>query len=152
MAIRVDALRRAGGHLDPEIAALAGSAGSTVVGLMATDAWERAREGLVALWRRAVPERADSVDSELAATRAELLAARVAHDARTEDELRAEWQGRLRRLLAAEPTVADDLRRLLEEVAPECHPAAATGIELRASASGHGRVYQAGRDQHISQP
>ncbi|MFF6955230.1 MULTISPECIES: hypothetical protein [unclassified Streptomyces] len=136
--------------MDPEIAALAGTAGTTVVTLMATDAWQRTREGLVAMWRRVHPDRADVVDAELEATRADLLAARAAHDDQSEDELRVEWQGRLRRLLAADPAVADQLLRLLEEVTPQ-DPVAASEVRMRATATGHGRVYQAGRDQHITE-
>ncbi|MEW1862885.1 hypothetical protein OG896_11605 [Streptomyces sp. NBC_00669] len=136
--------------MDSEITALAATAGSTVVTLMATEGWQRTREGLVALWQRVHPDRADAVDAELEATRVDLLAARAAHDDRSEDELRAEWQGRLRRLLAADPGVADQLRLLLEEVSPQA-PTAAEGVRMRATATGHGRVYQAGRDQHITE-
>ncbi|MBD0738065.1 hypothetical protein [Streptomyces sp. CBMA29] len=136
--------------MDPEIAALAGTAGTTVVTLMASDAWQRTREGLVAMWRRVHPDRADAVDAELEATRADLIAARAAHDDQSEDELRAEWQGRLRRLLAADPAVADQLRLLLEDVSPQV-PADVPGVRMRATATGHGRVYQAARDQHITE-
>jgi hypothetical protein len=136
--------------MDPEIAALAGTAGTTVVSLMAGDAWQRARDAVVALWRRVQPDRADSIDAELASTRSDVLAARTAGDAQSEEELITEWQGRLRRLVAAEPTVLEDLRRLLEEIGP-ANPDGAPQVRMRASASGHGRVYQAGRDQHINE-
>ena len=142
-----------GGGVDPEIAALAGSAGTTVVTLMATDAWQRVREGVVGLWRRAYPDRAEAVGAELDSTRADLMAARAAGDTRSEEELHGEWQGRLRRLMTAEPSVVDDLRLILDEfnsltVDPSVP---AQPILMRASASGHGRVYQAGRDQHITE-
>ncbi|WP_405583330.1 hypothetical protein [Streptomyces sp. NBC_01190] len=140
--------------MDPEIAALAGSASTTLVTLMATDAWQRMREGVVALWRRASPERAESVGAELDASRADLLAARSANDVESEQELHTEWQGRLRRLMVADPSVAEDLLRLLDELASveaADVPASAPRIRMRASASGHGRVYQAGRDQHITE-
>ncbi len=122
---------------------------------MATDTWNRTREGLVALWRRVHPERADAIGGELDATRDDLLVARAAGDELSEDELRAEWQSRLRRLLAAQPSVADDLRRFLEEISSQT-PDGAGGtsigeVRMRAEVSGHGRVYQAGRDQHISE-
>lgn len=35
--------------MDPELATLAQSAAVTLVGLMATDAWERTRDGVVGL-------------------------------------------------------------------------------------------------------
>ncbi|GAA0468523.1 hypothetical protein [Streptomyces olivaceiscleroticus] len=134
--------------MDPEIAALAGTAGTTLVTLMATEAWQGVRDGVVGLWRRARPDRADTVAAELEATREDLLAARDAADEETEEELSRDWQGRIRRLLAARPDVADDLRALLDEVSPDTPPAAPV-ITQRATASGSGRVYQAGRDQHI---
>jgi hypothetical protein len=132
--------------VDPETALLAQSAGVTLVTLMATDAWERTREGITQLWRRMQPHRAEAVAAELAATREDALAAGAVDDQETLGELHLEWQGRLRRLLAAEPGAAAELRRLLDELEPR----GATGpvITQHASASGHARIYQAGRDQH----
>lgn len=52
----------------------------------------------------------------------------------------------------ARPEVADELRRILAELNPELPPAHTTvEVRLRAEASGSGRVYQAGRDQHITE-
>ncbi|MEU6771492.1 hypothetical protein [Streptomyces sp. NPDC046759] len=135
--------------MEPEIAALAGTAGTTVVTLMATDAWQRVREGFVALWRRGQAERADVVAAELDATREDLLAASAAGDQHIEGELQAEWQGRIRRFLTTRPEAVEDLRRLLDEFvsSPETTPA----VTQHATASGHARIYQAGRDQHISE-
>jgi hypothetical protein len=138
--------------MDPEIATLAGSAGTTVVTLMATEAWQRARDGMVALWRQVHPDRADAVSAELEANRSDLLAAREAGDTLSEEELRGEWQGRLRRLLAANPEIAGELQRLLDEISPpEQISTPAVQVRMQARASGHGRVYQAGRDQHITE-
>lgn len=134
--------------MDPQVAALAGTAGTTIVTLMATDAWQRTREGVVAIWRRVQPERADSVASQLAETRDELLAARTGEDPQTESDLQAEWQGRVRRLLLADPSVADSLRELLNEVSPSASTSE-NAVHMSAYASGNGRVYQAGRDQRI---
>lgn len=117
---------------------------------MATDAWQRTREGVVAIWRRVYPERADSVASELAQSREELLAARSGEDPQTETELQAEWQGRVRRLLLADPSVAEELRALLDEVSPQ-DSTGGNAVQMHAHATGNGRVYQAGRDQHIQE-
>ncbi|WP_274031896.1 hypothetical protein [Streptomyces sp. MMBL 11-1] len=130
--------------MNPELVTLAQSASVTLVGLMATDAWEHTRDGFVALWQRARPERADAVAAELANTREDL-----ATDATAEGELAAEWQGRIRRLLTDRPEVAEELRKLLDELAPDAS-APATTVSQHATASGHSRVYQAGRDQHIT--
>ncbi|MEU5642866.1 hypothetical protein [Streptomyces milbemycinicus] len=140
--------------MEPQIADLARTAGSTVVTLMATDAWQRARERIVALWRRAQPDRADGIDGELETTHDDLLAARDAEDEETRRELSEEWAGRMRRFLAAHPEVVEELRRILDELSPALpgnDQAMNTTIHMRAEASGSGRVYQAGRDQHITE-
>ncbi|WTC92173.1 hypothetical protein OH733_15690 [Streptomyces griseus] len=133
--------------MNAELVALAQSAGTTLVGLMATDAWERTRNGVVALWQRARPERADAVAAELSNTREDLTAYTD-----TEGELAAEWQGRIRRLLIDQPQVAEELQRLLDELSPSTSPAAAASVTQHASATGQSRVYQAGRDLHITEP
>ncbi|MYS08230.1 hypothetical protein GTW71_17725 [Streptomyces sp. SID6041] len=137
--------------MEAQLVELARTAGVAVVTLMATDAWERTRDGVVALWRRASPSRADGVEGELEAARDDLLAAREGGDDLTEQELREEWVGRLRRLLREQPDVADELRRLLAEVDPQAHEAGARTVHMRAEVSGSGRVYQAARDQHITE-
>ncbi|MFD8871247.1 hypothetical protein ACFV1F_44100 [Streptomyces sp. NPDC059590] len=143
--------------MEPQIADLARTAGSTVVALMATDAWQRARERIVALWHRAQPDRADGIDGELETTRDDLLAARDAEDSEDEEtrrELSEEWAGRMRRFLVAHPEVVEELRRVLDELSPALpgnDQAMNTTIHMRAEASGSGRVYQAGRDQHITE-
>ncbi|MFE0772113.1 hypothetical protein [Streptomyces sp. NPDC058861] len=137
--------------MEAQLVELARAAGAAVVTVMATDAWERTRDGVVALWRRASPSRADGVEGELEATRDDLLVARESGDDLTEQELREEWTGRLRRLLREQPEVAVDLRRILDELEPGDRAVPAGTVRMRAEASGHGRVYQAGRDQHITE-
>jgi hypothetical protein len=131
------------------------AAGTALVGAIATDAWQGARTGLVELWRRVHPEQADAVDAELTASRAEVLAARAAGEADVEQALAADWQLRIQALLRAKPAVAVELRRLLDE---QLTPALTADersrigtLVMKAEASGDGRVYQAGRDQHITE-
>jgi len=135
--------------VDPEVTLLAQSAGTTLVALMATDAWHRARDGGTRLWRRTQPERAETVAAELEAGRVDVLAAVAAGDQETLDELRLQWQGLVRRLLVARPAAVDELRALLDQLDPG--GSAARQITQRATASGQARVYQAGRDQHIAE-
>ncbi|MFF3983544.1 hypothetical protein ACFY0B_02860 [Streptomyces sp. NPDC001797] len=135
--------------MDPEVTALAQSAGTTLVTLMATDAWQRTRDGLAQLWRRMQPERADTVAAELEASREDALAAMVANDQETLNELRLQWQGLVRRLIVARPAAAGELRALLAELDPD--GSAAGTVTQHATASDHARVYQAGRDQHIAE-
>ncbi|MGW1814271.1 hypothetical protein ACWCQM_12000 [Streptomyces sp. NPDC002125] len=136
--------------MDAQLIELARAAGASVVTLMATDAWERTRDGIVSLWQRANPSRADGVQGELDATRDDLLTARETGDELTEQELRDAWTGRVRRLLSERPEIAEDLRRILLELDPEAD-GAPHSVQMRAEASGSGRVYQAGRDQHITE-
>lgn len=140
----------AGGVVDPEVALLTQGAGATLVTLMATDAWQAAREGITRLWRRVQPDRAETVAGELAVDREDVLAARAAEDEEALGELRAQWQGRFRRLIAAHPEAVGELRRLLDELAP-ADGAASSTISQQATASGQSRVYQARRDQHITE-
>lgn len=137
--------------MDPQIVDLARTAGTTVVALMATHAWEAARDQVVTLWRRFQPERADGVEEELEASRDELLGAGET-DGQVETDVAAEWQARVRRLLANRPEAVPELRQVLDELTarlPESQRPAVGHITMRAEASGSGRVYQAGRDQHI---
>ncbi|WP_328311854.1 hypothetical protein OG432_17385 [Streptomyces sp. NBC_00442] len=127
------------------------SAGTTVVALMATDAWQTTRAGIVALWRRVRPVQADEIELALGETREEILAARRAGDEDGVHDLERDWWRRLARLLAADPEAARELETLLAEarasLPPEDRPAL-SAVHLQARASGNARVYQAGRDQY----
>ncbi|WP_189952153.1 hypothetical protein [Streptomyces alanosinicus] len=136
--------------MDPEV--LAQTAGTTVVALMATDAWQRTREGVVALWRRVRPAQADEVDTALEETREEILTARREGDSAGANDLERDWRRRLLRLLAADPSVARELEEVLAEARaslPENERPPVPSVRLQAHASGSARIYQAGRDQHI---
>ncbi|MFE0389813.1 hypothetical protein ACFW1F_38015 [Streptomyces bungoensis] len=138
--------------MEAELAALVRLAASTVVGAMATAGWESAQRAVGELWRRVHPERADTVVAELGEARADVLAAREQGDERAERELVVAWQARLRRLLAADPELAPELRRITDELLPltgEAGPPA-DGTRLTANASGRSRVTMAGRDINIT--
>ncbi|WP_423834872.1 hypothetical protein [Streptomyces manipurensis] len=62
--------------MDAELVALTSSAATTVVGLLATDAWEQTKLAVARLWGLSRPEQAETVEAELVETRAELLAFR----------------------------------------------------------------------------
>jgi hypothetical protein len=142
--------------VDSELSVLAATAATTVVGLLTTDAWERLKGGLVALWRRANPERAAGIEAEITEARSELLAPGAADDTELTHALVREWQRRIYRLLIADPELAVDLRRLLNEEIDSPRSGAPTPIvhlELNAQASGHGRIYQVGQgEQRNTQP
>ncbi len=93
------------------------------------------------------------LEDELADSRAALLVARGVGDDQAERDLEGECPGRLIRLVAADPRVADELPGLLQELRAALSEAAqAQGrhIDMRVRASGRARVYQAGRGQHSS--
>ncbi|MFF7704214.1 hypothetical protein [Streptomyces lydicus] len=120
---------------------------------MATDAWQQARNSAVTLWRRVHPDRVPAIEAELAEVREELIAAREEGDVQAEGDLAADWQRRLRRLLRDDPSLAHELRRVLDE---ELTPLLATAdqvspgsVQQTATASGHAHVYQAGGNQTI---
>ncbi|MEU2243537.1 hypothetical protein ABZ572_29470 [Streptomyces sp. NPDC018338] len=135
--------------MDAELAVLAGTAGTTLVTLLTTEAWQRVSDGITSLWRRAEPERAEAISAELEVTRTDLLAAQAGGDVESGSELGAEWQGRIRRLLVTHPEEAAALRAILDDLRPITPDA--PSVTQHATASGHARVYQAGRDQHIDQ-
>ncbi|MEV4583094.1 hypothetical protein AB0K16_58785 [Nonomuraea jabiensis] len=137
--------------MDPIVLA----AGTALVTAMATDAWQSARDGAVALWRKVRPEQADAVEAELVEVRELVLEARRDGDTETEQALAGSWQVRLQQLLRADPSLAGELRRVLEEdLTPALSRDEGTrigSIVMKATASGHGRTYQAGGDQHITE-
>ena len=97
--------------MDPIVVAF----GTALVGAMATDVWQRARVSVVTLWRRAHPQQADAVEADLETLRGRVLDARQAGRADTEQALTGVWQGRLQQLLLDEPTLAAELRRVLDD-------------------------------------
>lgn len=137
--------------------ALASAAGTAVVTALTTDLWERAGSATSALWKRVYPERADTVEADLLETRELLLAARERSEdgeQELEEGFTDEWRGRFRRLLAARPDLAQELREVLDNELTPALPAQgpnAGGVVFHAAPTGHARVYQAGRDQNITE-
>jgi hypothetical protein len=138
--------------VDLELTALMTTAATTLVNLLTTDGWERAKLAAGALWRRAHPERVEMIEAELGETRTAALCARQAGDKQSEQTLISEWNSRLQRLVAVDPSVVDKLRRLVKE----WESSASTGgdtcigrVDMRARATDHSRVTMAGRDIHI---
>jgi hypothetical protein len=139
--------------MDPELGKLVSTAATTLVAALTTGTWELAKQGLGSLWRRVHPDRAEAVEAELVEARDQLLAAHQTGDQQLEHDLVDEWQSRLRRLLATAPQLADELRRWNDQLQPALIEAGSQigRLDMRARASGRGRVYQAGRDQHIGE-
>lgn len=139
--------------MDPELGKLVSTAATTLVTALATGTWELAKQGIGSLWRRVHPDRSEAVEAELMEARDQLLAARRAGDEQIEHDLVDEWQSRLRRLLVTAPQLADELQHWNDQLLAAVVEAGGQigRLDMRARASGHGRVYQAGRDQHINE-
>ncbi|MEU9608821.1 hypothetical protein [Streptomyces sp. NPDC048057] len=131
------------------------AAGTALIAAMATDTWQQTRTAVLRLWRRARPEQTGSVEDDLEAARQGVLAARTDGDTDTEQALAGQWRLRFQQLVRESPELAAELRRLLDD---DLTPALSAdersdiaSIVMQARADRGGRVYQAGRDQHISE-
>ncbi|GIH09773.1 hypothetical protein Rhe02_78400 [Rhizocola hellebori] len=140
-----------GDRVDPIVVA----AGTALVSAMATDVWQQARTGMITLWRRFYPQHTAAIEADLDALRTALVNARQAGRTDVETVLAGVWQGRLHQLLHDNPTFGVELRALLDEVlTPLLTPTGQTRIgtlTMNAVATDHGRVFQAGHDQQISE-
>jgi hypothetical protein len=56
--------------MEPGLTTLTAVAATTLVQLMATDSWDRFKVAIVSLWRRVDPDRAETIDAELATAQA----------------------------------------------------------------------------------
>ncbi|MEU6822852.1 hypothetical protein ABZ921_19670 [Streptomyces atriruber] len=138
--------------MDPYLLTLAGTAGTSVVTLLVTDGWQQTKDGVVALWRRFQPEAADDVDRELEASRRTALEAAEGDGHGATARLEGHWCARAMTLLSEHPQAAVELEALLTRLARENGTQQVDGgIHMQARATGHGRVYQAARDQHITE-
>lgn len=134
--------------MDAELAVIASSAATSIVKLMATDAWDQAKDKIGALWRRFRPEQAGAVESDLDRARLEIAGA---DDAVALAILR-EWESRLLRLLAADSAVADELNRVVGELRQTlATPQPPGDIRQSARASGQSTVIQIGGDGTIGE-
>lgn len=140
--------------MDPELARLASAAATKLVEALTTTAWEQARKAVGSLWRRVHPDRADTVESEITEAREELAAARDTGDDQPGLDLVAAWRSRLRNLLAANPSLADEVRELTKQLQPAPSESGGVSIgrvEMYADVSDQGKAYQALGDQHITE-
>ena len=99
--------------MDPIVLAF----GTALVGAIATDTWQQVREAVTGLWRRVHPrQKADDVGTELDELREQVLLARRDGDTDMERALEGAWRLRVQQLLRADPALAAELRRVLDQV------------------------------------
>ncbi|MFE2111511.1 hypothetical protein ACFXAF_37395 [Kitasatospora sp. NPDC059463] len=100
--------------MEAEIAQLVTTGATTVVGLMATEAWTQVRSRLAGLLGRG--RDTSEVSAELEEIRVEVV--RADGDEELVGDQAAELRNRIRRLLRQDPQAAAELRDLLEEFTP----------------------------------
>lgn len=105
-----------GGTVEAELATLAATGATTLVGLMVSDVWTTTRERVARFLARG--EGTGAVDDELETSREELIAARDGADPDVAADVEEEWRLRLRRALRADPAAAQELRALIDDLVP----------------------------------
>ncbi len=129
--------------MEAELAALAASGATTLVGLMVSETWEQARDRLTRFLARGGDE--EAVDEELSLARGDLVAAGEAEDPQAAADIEADWRARLRRALLADPSAAEELRSLLAELAPDAGARPSGSVHNTVSGGVvHGPVIQGG--------
>ncbi|MCX5377828.1 hypothetical protein [Streptomyces sp. NBC_00091] len=131
-----------------DVAALVTAGATTVVGLMASDAWKYASGRFARLLGRGEddPGQEEALTRELRASRAELLLARADGDEVAADRVEEAWRDRLREVLRQDEAAARELAQLLDEVNPGWRePAAPTVSNTISGGTFNAQVYQ-GRD------
>jgi len=99
--------------MDPIVLAF----GTALVGAIATSTWQQVRDAVTGLWRRVHPrQEPGGIGTELDDLREQVLQARRDGDTGTERALEGAWQLRLQQLLRADPALAAELRRVLDQV------------------------------------
>ncbi|MEW1827234.1 hypothetical protein [Streptomyces sp. NPDC088196] len=99
--------------MDAELAALAASGASTVVQLMAQDAWTTVRERVLALFGRGAPDRTESIRAALDEARIIVASSGGRDDDPRLVALTSDWRERLLVLLQQEPALAEEVRALV---------------------------------------
>jgi hypothetical protein len=133
------------------VAALAAAGGSALVGAAATDAWQGARDGVLALFGRGGDRRRDVAAARLAADAGEIEAADVGE----RDEVRARilpgWQTRLADLLEEYPEAREELTAWVRRVRDQLPAEQAVWVQNN-TARDHGTVFAVQHgNQHLHQ-
>ncbi|MFG3531243.1 hypothetical protein ACGF8B_31575 [Streptomyces sp. NPDC047917] len=132
--------------MEAELAALAASGATVLVGHMVSDAWAQTRERMARFLARGGDT--DGVDEELDASREELVAARDGEDPDVAADIEDEWRLRMRRALRADPAAAQELRVLLAEIAPR--PEGGSTVTINNNFSGDSQNSQVIQGQSVS--
>lgn len=127
--------------MEAELAALAASGATTLVGLMVSETWAQARDRVARFFARGGDE--SSAGEELQLSQQELMVAHAEQDDLAGSDIEAVWRTRLRRVLLADPEAAEELRLLLAELDQNAQNA--PSVSVHNSISGgvqNGPVFQ----------
>jgi hypothetical protein len=100
--------------LDSELAALAATAGTTLVALMTTDAWQQARSVVTDFWKRHRPEAAGAIGADLDEAREAVTASAGGS---WPGMVASEWSSRLARAVPADGDPRGALGSLIDQLA-----------------------------------
>jgi hypothetical protein len=137
-----------------DVAALVTAGATTVVGLMASDAWTYASGRFARLLGRGgdgaeTDEAATAL--ELRASRAELLMARADGDEAAATQVEETWRERLRAVLQQDESAARELAELLDDVNPGWRePAGKVVNNTINGGTYHDPVIQSGGIDHVT--
>ena len=139
--------------MDPIVLAF----GTALVGAIATDTWQQVREAVTGLWHRVHPQqKADDIGAELDELREQVVLTRRDGDTGTEKALEGAWQVKMQQLLRADPALADELRRVLDQVLiPALTPAQQTRVGtiiMTGSSHDSSTFTQIGTQTNYTQP
>ncbi|MQS35818.1 hypothetical protein [Streptomyces katsurahamanus] len=134
--------------MQAELATLAASGATALVGAMVSDAWLQARDRVARFLARG--EDPQVAGEELETLRTELVAAHDAEDTEAAADIEDEWRLRLRRALRADPAAAEELRVLLAELAPQTAEPQAAVVNTISGGTYHGPVIQGDRFSQLT--
>ncbi|MGW4321094.1 NB-ARC domain-containing protein [Streptomyces sp. NPDC004684] len=123
--------------MEAELAALAASGATTLVGLIVSESWERAKTGLARFFGRRGSDA--QAEAELGSAQRELDRARAAGDTHAQELVRERLRQRLEEIFRADPAAAGELAQLLSALAPD---SSRTFVSMVSGGVNHGPAFQ----------
>jgi hypothetical protein len=133
------------------VVALAAAGGSALIGAAATDAWQAARDGVLALFGRGGDRRREAAAARLDEDAAAVEAAAPGERDGVRAQLLPKWQTRLADLLEEYPEAREELQAWVQRVRDQLPPAQQSWVQNN-TAQDRGTVFAVqGGNQHIHQ-
>ena len=127
--------------MDPELASLASTAGSTLVTLMTTDAWEQAKAKFLGFWRVTRPRTAQIIETHLDDTRAALTAQGTVEGDALATAYGSQWSSHIEELMADNGEAKEALIALIADLSASLSQDERdmmTRVQISVRTSGHG--------------